>query len=289
MAQVAMEEWSQPLLDDDGSSRAVKARAAFEDRDVQASSQAHELRAGSHQEATNPEGKYVKPVIFGGLDGVSTMFAFLAGAIGAELSLISTVSLGCAQLFAGAFGMGAGEYLSSEAEREVARREQAREHWEVEVNPQGEVKEMIDIYMGKGLTREDASTVANTLCKYKDFWVEHMMVVEIGIMPPDGGPEESMIQGLIMFLSFLTLGALPLIAFVVSRLVNSHGEEDERTSLISMCIAAVGALFLLGVLKAKSADMSVMKGGLSMAAQGCLSAYGAYLIGNLLPRWLDIA
>jgi DNA damage-binding protein 1 len=114
-------------------SRSSQAKAAFADKDVDQSKLAHLLPV--HKEETNEQGKYAKPIVFGGLDGVSTIFAFLAGAVGAELSIVSTVALGCAQLFAGALGMGLGEYLSSKAENDVASREKAREEWEVENNP----------------------------------------------------------------------------------------------------------------------------------------------------------
>eukprot|EP00928_Gymnodinium_smaydae_P032259 TRINITY_DN23413_c0_g1_i1.p1 TRINITY_DN23413_c0_g1~~TRINITY_DN23413_c0_g1_i1.p1 ORF type:complete len:283 (+),score=68.34 TRINITY_DN23413_c0_g1_i1:54-902(+) len=266
--------------------RTQTARDAFANRDIEKSVTAHAL-APPHKEQTGLEGKFVKPIIFGGLDGVSTIFAFLAGAVGADLSLPSIVALGCAQLFAGAFGMGFGEYLSSEAERQVAQREEARERWEVEVNPEGEVNEMIHIYMDKGIGREDAEVVAKTLSKYPDFWVEHMMLTEIGMMPPEGGAQQSLVQGLIMFLSFLLLGGLPLVIHVVSHMLIAG--EGAASSLGFTCAAAVIALFILGMLKAYVAEMSMLKGGFGMAVQGIISAGGAYAIGTTLPAMLHLS
>jgi len=269
-------------MPNDPEDRTKLARGAYKSGDVQASMQAHAMKA--HAEPTRDEGKYLKPIVFGGLDGISTIFAFLAGAVGANLSLSSIIALGCAQLFAGAFGMGFGEYLSSEAERQVAQREESREAWEVENNPEGEVVEMIQIYMDKGLTESDAVTVARTLSKYKDFWVEHMMLTEIGMMPPDGDMKEAVVQGLVMFFSFLTLGALPLIAYIVAEF--SLHSSSASVSFEIACASAVAALFLLGVLKARAADMPIVQGGVLMAVQGALSAGGAYFIGSQLPELL---
>jgi len=274
------------LPGDASGQREVKARSAFKDRDVQKSVEAHQL-GPAHKEPTNEEGKFLKPIVFGGLDGISTIFAFLSGAVGANLSLVHIVALGCAQLFAGAFGMGLGEYLSSEAERQLAQREVDREHWEVENNPDGEVNEMIHIYMDKGLTQEDATVVAKTLSKYKDFWVEHMMLTEIGMIPPEGGSKQAMVQGLIMFSSFLTLGGLPLIAYVVSFLCSA--EQSNQTSFAITCLAAITSMFLLGVLQAQMADNPRIRGGVYMAVQGALSAGGAFLIGTSLPEYLDLS
>lgn len=37
--------------------------------------------------------------------------------------------------------------------------------------------------MGKGLSEEDATNIINTMAKYKDFFVDHMLVMELGLMP----------------------------------------------------------------------------------------------------------
>ena len=38
--------------------------------------------------------------------------------------------------------------------------------------------------MNKGLSHEDAVQTARTLSKYPAFWVDHMLLHEIGIIPP---------------------------------------------------------------------------------------------------------
>lgn len=43
----------------------------------------HDARAGqSHDEAHNDKGDYLKAMVFGGLDGILTSFAIVAGAAG---------------------------------------------------------------------------------------------------------------------------------------------------------------------------------------------------------------
>lgn len=39
--------------------------------------------------------------------------------------------------------------------------------------------QMVDIYTGKGMTREDATLVIETMAKYKDFFVDVMMQQEL--------------------------------------------------------------------------------------------------------------
>lgn len=99
--------------------------------------------------------------------------------------------------------MGVGEFLSSKANNEWVLSERKREEWEMDNYPEGEIEEvrkptdstiprvtslltmlplcaqMIDIYINKGLSREDATVVIKTLSKYKDFFVDLMMQQEL--------------------------------------------------------------------------------------------------------------
>jgi len=269
-------------------SRAENARSAFKQRDPEKSKAAHML--AQHKEENSEEGKYLKPIVFGGLDGISTIFAFLAGAVGAELEIKNVIALGFAQLLAGAIGMGMGEYLSSQAEREVAQREEQREHWEVENNPEGEVQEMVQIYCGKGLSQDDALIVARTLSKYQDFWVEHMMLHEIGMLPAEGSSALAIQKGCVMFFAFFVLGALPLMAYIAISF--AFADTSSRTeAACATGFTASASLFLLGMVKAYISDTSLMFSGASMMIQGLLSASGAYIVGSLLPTYfqLDVA
>ena len=61
--------------------------------------------------------------------------------------------------------------------------ERARERWEMEQFPEGEIQEMVQIYTGYGISERDADIVARTLSKYPEFWIDHMLLHEIGIIP----------------------------------------------------------------------------------------------------------
>eukprot|EP00918_Siedleckia_nematoides_P039930 GHVU01086760.1.p1 GENE.GHVU01086760.1~~GHVU01086760.1.p1 ORF type:complete len:141 (-),score=40.55 GHVU01086760.1:177-599(-) len=86
------------------------ARAAWEKGDVEASIKVHEQFAGQHDERhMRTSGDVLKAVVFGGLDGVVTIFAIVAGSVGANLAPAQVVMLGLGNLFADAVSMGAGE------------------------------------------------------------------------------------------------------------------------------------------------------------------------------------
>ena len=64
--------------------------------------------------------KYIKDIILGANDGVVTTFAVIAGATGAGLSRGVVLIMGVANLLADGFAVGAGNYLGSLSEEEVA-------------------------------------------------------------------------------------------------------------------------------------------------------------------------
>lgn len=64
---------------------------------------------------------YSKDIIYGANDGIVTTFAVVAGSVGAGLSAKIILILGFSNLLADGFSMGAGNYLGSHSEKEVAQ------------------------------------------------------------------------------------------------------------------------------------------------------------------------
>ena len=63
---------------------------------------------------------------------------------------------------------------------------------------------------------EDATVVIQTMAKYKDFFVDIMMTEELGLqVPEEGHKTESMKEGVVMFCSFASFGALPILRYVI--------------------------------------------------------------------------
>ena len=90
--------------------RKKDAVSAFEAGDIEKSMNAHLLPAvpGAHDEPTLAQGRYAKPFVFGALDGLATIFALVAGSVGADLKASSLIAVGVGNLIAGALGMGIG-------------------------------------------------------------------------------------------------------------------------------------------------------------------------------------
>lgn len=74
-------------------------------------------------------GKYIKSIVYGGLDGILTTFAVVSSVAGAHLANSVVVIVGIANLFADGIAMGIGDFLSSSAETYFAQMERKREAW----------------------------------------------------------------------------------------------------------------------------------------------------------------
>jgi VIT1/CCC1 family predicted Fe2+/Mn2+ transporter len=66
--------------------------------------------------------KYLPEFVYGGVDGIITTFAIVAGAIGASLSSSIILILGFANLFADGFSMAVSSYLSTKSDMALNKR-----------------------------------------------------------------------------------------------------------------------------------------------------------------------
>ncbi len=249
-----------------------KAKEAFKKRDIEASIKAHNENYEPH---SLNEGKYIKNLIYGGLDGTITTFAVVAGVAGASLSTGIVLIMGFANLIADGLSMAIGDYLSTKAEIEYQQLERERESWEVEHFPEGEKQEIIEIYRSKGLSEEDSIKIANILSKNKETWINVMMVEELGIVEDNQAPIKN---AAVTFLSFLVFGFIPLIAYVSSKFISGMG----NLSFILAAILTGVTLFVLGALKVKVTVKNWFTSGLEMLLVGGVAAVAAFLIGKLL-------
>lgn len=257
------------------------AREAYVGLDVEASRDFHDNRKNEEQHQT--EGGLLKPIIFGGLDGILTAFAIVAGSAGGALDPSVVLILGFSNIFADALSMGVGEFLSSKAENEWILSEREREMWEMDNYPEGEVQEMIDIYVDKGMGREDAEKVINTMAKYKDFFVDIMMAEELELrVPDDDHVKESMKEGVIMFCSFAIFGSLPLLGYVIIPI--SFPDLEEGYLFATACIVTGVVLFLMGCVKSNFSSSSWYFAGMETLLLGGACATVAYTIGQYVDN-----
>ena len=131
---------------------------------------------------------------------------------------------------------------------------------------------MVEIYIKQGFSPEDAKTVIDIMSKHKDWFVDHMMVHELGLMPPDEDDNPAM-TGLVTFLAFILFGFIPLIAYI------AVPSDDKEVAFAVACVLTAITLFALGLVKAKVAGIPYLMSALGVLLNGTLAAAAAFFIG----------
>mmetsp|Transcript_9572 Transcript_9572/g.14844 ORF Transcript_9572/g.14844 Transcript_9572/m.14844 type:complete len:291 (+) Transcript_9572:150-1022(+) len=268
------------------TSEGLDARQAFKDLDATASANFHDNRENVENHQT--EGGMLKPVIFGGLDGILTSFAIVAGAAGGDLPTGVVLILGFSNIFADALSMGVGEFLSSKAESEWILNERKREQWEFQNYPEGELQEMIELWVKKGMSQKDAESVVTTMAKYDEFFIDIMMTEELGLqVPEEDHLQESFKEGVVMFCSFATFGALPLLGYAV--IPSLFPELGEEILFACACVVTGIVLFIMGSVKSLFSTTVWYACGLETLLLGGACATVAYTLGQLIDGFVQDA
>lgn len=223
---------------------------------------------------------YFKEVIYGGIDGIVTTFAVVAGFAGAALSSDQTVQLsffvvllfGLANLFADAASMGLGSFLSVRSEKDLYTVEREKELAQLRTNKQERVGKTAALLKERGFSDVDAATLAEVYQKNEDYWLDFTMTNERDMADPRG--ENEVYTGLATFISFMIFGSIPLLPFIVS----SSG--DAMTVFTYSCVGTFVALILLGVMKWRVVGTRLYSSISEVVLVGGTAAILAYFVGT---------
>ncbi|NTV95134.1 MAG: hypothetical protein HGA75_06910 [Thiobacillus sp.] len=216
-------------------------------------------------------GGNLRAAVFGVNDGLVSNASLILGVAGASGNPEVVVMSGVAGLLAGAFSMAAGEYISMRAQREFFEYQIGLEREELDQYPGEEAAELALIYEAKGLPREQAKRLADTLIADPDKALDTLAREELGLNPEELGSPWG--AALASFFAFALGAAIPLLPYL----------------LLSADIALYGALTASGIsLFGVGATLSLFtgrrswQGGLRMLAIGAAAGAATWAIGRAL-------
>ena len=223
---------------------------------------------------------YFKEIIYGGIDGIVTTFAVVAGFSGAalsnevttQLSFLVVLLFGLANLLADGVSMGLGNFLSVRSEQDLYKAARDKELQEVRNNTDMEYEETVTILMKKGFTENDATTMANLYKKNETYWVDFMMNHELEIPDPRG--DNPVMNGFMTFTSFIIFGAIPLLPFII------FTSGDPKTVFQYSILGTFMALITLGLLKWKVVGSKLTTSLMEVVLVGGTAAAIAYYVGT---------
>jgi VIT1/CCC1 family predicted Fe2+/Mn2+ transporter len=211
--------------------------------------------------------------VLGGVDGIVTTFAVVAGSAGGRLSTQVVIVLGLANLIADGFSMAVSNYLGTRSRREEV------ESWQIESYPQGEYREVREIFARKGFRGRTLDRIVETITRDREVWIDTMLEEELNLQRVPASPRRA---ALVTFTAFIIFGFIPLIPFVFPIPAGQH------LFLISSGLSAA-AFALLGVWKGMMLHRPALRSGLQTFLIGSIAAVLAYGVGAVLHSLFGVA
>ncbi|HET7018486.1 MAG TPA: VIT1/CCC1 transporter family protein [Streptosporangiaceae bacterium] len=124
--------------------------------------QRDEVRQGNeaHGHHRDVSGGWLRPAVFGAMDGLVTNVSLIAGVGGAGVHAKAIALTGLAGLAAGAFSMATGEFVSVSSQNELIAAEVTKEKHELEHHPEAERRELAAVFRRHGVDADLADKVA---------------------------------------------------------------------------------------------------------------------------------
>ncbi|HEU5220438.1 MAG TPA: VIT1/CCC1 transporter family protein [Candidatus Nitrosotalea sp.] len=224
-----------------------------------------------HVEAHQKESSSIRDFVFGFGDGINTSLGLVAGVGGAEVSSNIIILAAIVAMFTGAKAMAVQNYLAVKSQRQILDSEIKREKWEMDNVPEAERREIEDVYKAKGFTGQDLEKIVNKITSDKKVWLDTMLTEELKLnLEIVGSPLKSAFR---MFGAFLVGGILPIIPYFF------------LSGFVPLFVAigvSLSASFVIGAIKSRIANISMLRGGLEMAGLGTGIALIGYGIGSEL-------
>lgn len=204
--------------------------------------------------------------VLGANDGIVSTASLIFGVAGATSSKGAIFTAGLAGLVAGALSMGVGEYVSVSTQRDTERAYIKKEKKELRTDPVGELEELKNLYLEKGLTPKTAALVANELTA-KDAVKAHLDA-ELGM--DEQALTNPMHAAVASLLSFTAGALIPLLSVVFA---------PEEWRIPATLIAVTFALFLTGYFSATVGESSRRRAIARVVSGGLLAMVITYGIG----------
>jgi VIT1/CCC1 family predicted Fe2+/Mn2+ transporter len=216
-------------------------------------------------------GGQLRASIFGISDGLLSNLSLVIGVAGANPDGRFIVLAGVAGLLAGAFSMGAGEFVSVTSQRELFERQIALEKEELETDPEQERQELALIYRAKGLPVEEAEALSARIIADRGVALETLAREELGLNPEGLGSPYGV--AIASFLSFAAGAIIPVIPWFFGS-TNAH--------FVASIVMGVIGMFAVGATVSLFTGRNFIFAGLRQVAIGSVAAAITYTIGRII-------
>lgn len=196
----------------------------------------------------NINGGWMRPAVFGAMDGLVSNFALMVGvaggsqAVGAE-NTTAIVLAGFAGLLAGAFSMAAGEYTSVASQAELAMAEIEIEKNELRQNPEAEIKELAEVWIKRGVSETVAMQFSKELSNNFEAFADAHTSEEFGVTA--GDLPSAKLAAISSFVAFAAGATVPLVPYLM-------GSTNIVYSMVISLIGLFGAGALVSLVTTRT-------------------------------------
>jgi len=217
-------------------------------------------------------GNAIRAAVLGGNDGLVSNFSLVMGVAGATASNEGVLLAGLAGLLAGSLSMALGEWISVKSSQELYENQMQVEKEELEMNPEGEEKELSLIYMARGISEPQAEEMAKEVFKNKTYAHEVLVKEELGLDMEEleGSAIEAAISSFILFAIGAFIPVFPFLFF------------DGFQAIIISVISSGAGLFLIGAAITIYTGRSIWFSGFRQVLFGLAAAAVTFGIGKLI-------
>jgi VIT1/CCC1 family predicted Fe2+/Mn2+ transporter len=211
-------------------------------------------------------GGWLRPAVFGAMDGLVTNVSLIAGVGGGGATSHTIVLTGLAGLAAGACSMAAGEFVSVSSQNELIQAEVDRERLELKYNAAAEQAELAAMLRARGVSPATARQAAAQISAHPEQALAMHALEELGVDP--GELPSPLVAAGASLASFAVGALIPLIGYL-------SGLDVLGVALGLAAVAAVAG----GGMVARLTARPFWRGALRQLILGAGAAGITYLIG----------
>ncbi len=214
----------------------------------------------------------IRDFVFGMEDGLVSNLGLVLGVYIGGGTPFDIVLAGLASMFAGAFSMSAGSYLSAKSQREVYEQEIKATKEKLRRNPQACLREMCELLQDEGYDEKEVALLCTHFTKHNKLtFIRDYIQKKVGLS--EFRFELPFRNAAMMFLSFLLGSAFPIVPFIF---------WDNGPAAITASVLTMVLLFMVGLTKTYFTKRNWFKSGIEMVLVGAGAGAIGYIVGLLL-------
>ena len=214
-------------------------------------------------------GGWLRPTVFGAMDGLVTNVSLIAGVGGGGLDRSHIILTGLAGLVAGAFSMATGEFTSVTSQNELVEAEVEIERRQLANYPEEEMKELAAAFVDKGVEKNLALDVAEQVSRDREEALRLHAKEELGVDPAE--LPSPVVAAVSSFFAFAIGAIIPLLSYLAG----------SNALFLALVISAV-TLFVAGAIVSRLTAQPLWYGGARQLLLAALAAGVTYGVGRAI-------